>query len=391
MNKKKKWILGIVFIIIATNIATMFGTYSFWQIREGNAISKFEKIFEVRNTLYKYYDGKIDDSVLLEGALKGMTSSLKDPYTVFMNKKEFNDFNTETEGNYSGIGIQVASKDNKIQIQQVFEDSPSKKAGLMTNDIIEKVNGIAVNGNELEKAVSIMKGKEGTEVKLTIFRKNKGSFDVKVKRAKVNMVTVTGEIVDNNIGYIQVSMFDENTAKNFKKELTLLKSKGMKSLIIDLRDNPGGVLDQCVSMVSNFLPSGKVVVSTIDKYNNKKEYKSEGGNFYNMPITVLTNGNSASASEIFSGAIRDYKLGTLVGEKTFGKGVVQTMFDTGEGTALKVTISKYYTPSGENIHKKGIKPNVQVVYPDSLKNKPYDRNSDPQFIKALQIAESKIK
>lgn len=391
MNKKKKWIFGIVFIIIATNIATMFGTYSFWQIREGNAISKFEKIFEVRNTLYKYYDGKIDDSVLLEGALKGMTSSLKDPYTVFMNKKEFNDFNTETEGNYSGIGIQVASKDNKIQIQQVFEDSPSKKAGLMTNDIIEKVNGIEVNGNELEKAVSIMKGKEGTEVKLTIFRKNKGSFDVKVKRAKVNMVTVTGEIVDNNVGYIQVSMFDENTAKNFKKELTLLKSKGMKSLIIDLRDNPGGVLDQCVSMVSNFLPSGKVVVSTIDKYNNKKEYKSEGGNFYNMPITVLTNGNSASASEIFSGAIRDYKLGTLVGEKTFGKGVVQTMFDTGEGTALKVTISKYYTPSGENIHKKGIKPNVQVVYPDSLKNKPYDRNSDPQFIKALQIAESKIK
>ncbi|WP_338433140.1 S41 family peptidase [Clostridium tyrobutyricum] len=391
MNKKKKWIFWIVFIIIATNIATMFGTYSFWQIREGNAISKFEKIFEVRNTLYKYYDGKIDDSVLLEGALKGMTSSLKDPYTVFMNKKEFNDFNTETEGNYSGIGIQVASKDNKIQIQQVFEDSPSKKAGLMTNDVIEKVNGISVSGNELEKAVSIMKGKEGTEVKLTLFRKNKGSFDVKVKRAKVNMVTVTGEIVNNNVGYIQVSMFDENTAKNFKKELTLLKSKGMKSLIIDLRDNPGGVLDQCVSMVSNFLPSGKVVVSTIDKYNNKKEYKSEGGNFYNMPITVLTNGNSASASEIFSGAIRDYKLGTLVGEKTFGKGVVQTMFDTGEGTALKVTISKYYTPSGENIHKKGIKPNVQVVYPDSLKNKPYDRNSDPQFIKALQIAESKIK
>ncbi|MBV4417988.1 S41 family peptidase [Clostridium tyrobutyricum] len=391
MNKKKKWIFWIVFIIIATNIATMFGTYNFWEIREGNAINKFGKIFEVRNTLYKYYDGKIDDSVLLEGALKGMTSSLKDPYTVFMNKKEFSDFNTETEGNYSGIGIQVASKDNKIQIQQVFEDSPSKKAGLLTNDIIEKVNGIAVNGNELEKAVSIMKGKEGTEVKLTIFRKNKGSFDVKVKRAKVNMVTVTGEIVDNNVGYIQVSMFDENTAKNFKKELTLLKSKGMKSLIIDLRDNPGGVLDQCVSMVSNFLPSGKVVVSTIDKYNNKKEYKSEGGNFSSMPITVLTNGNSASASEIFSGAIRDYKLGTLVGEKTFGKGVVQTMFDTGEGTALKVTISKYYTPSGENIHKKGIKPNVQVVYPDNLKNKPYDRNSDPQFIKALQIAKSKIK
>ncbi|WP_446897885.1 S41 family peptidase [Clostridium sp. LBM24168] len=391
MNKKKKWIVCTILIVVVTNIATMFGTYNFWNMKRGNIINKFEKIFEVRDTLYKYYDGKISDDVLLEGALKGMTSSLNDPYTVFMNKKEFEEFNTETEGNYSGIGVQVTSNNNKIEITKVFEGTPSEKAGLRQNDIIEKVNGTAVSGNELDKAVSIMRGQVGTEIKLTISRKDKGTFETKVKRAKVNMVTVTGEMLDKNIGYIQVSMFDENTSKNFQQQLSKLKNSGMKSLIVDLRDNPGGLLDQCVNMVSNFVPDGKVIVSTIDKYGNKKEYKSKGGNFYNLPITVLTNGNTASASEIFSGAIRDYKVGTLVGEKTFGKGVVQTMFDTGNGTALKVTISKYYTPNGENIHKKGINPDVKVVYPSNLKGKPYDRDKDPQFKKAIDVAESKVK
>jgi carboxyl-terminal processing protease len=391
LNKKKKWILATILIIVVTNIATMIGTYSFWNVRRGSIVNKFEKIFEVRDTLYKYYDGKISDDVLLEGALKGMTSSLKDPYTVFMDKKEFEEFNTETEGNYSGIGVQVTSNNNKIEITKVFEGTPSEKAGLKQHDIIEKVNGTAVSGTELDRAVSIMRGETGTEVTLTIFRQDKGTFETKVKRAKVNMVTVTGEMLDKNVGYIQVSMFDENTSKNFQKQLVELKNKGMKSLIVDLRDNPGGLLDQCVNMVSNFIPDQKVIVSTVDKYGNKKEYKSKGGDFYNLPITLLVNGNTASASEIFAGSVRDYKIGTLVGEKTFGKGVVQTMFDTGDGTALKVTISKYYTPNGENIHKKGIKPGVNVAYPDSLKGKPYDRNKDPQFKKALDIAESKAK
>lgn len=390
MKKNKKWVLCTIAIVVITNLITMFGTFNFWRMREGNALSKFEKIFEVRNTLYKYYDGAINDDALLEGALKGMTASLNDPYTVFMNKKEFDALNSETEGKYSGIGIQVTSSDNKIKIDKVFKGTPSEKVGLKAKDIIEKVNGTAVNGNELDKAVAMMKGKEGTEITLTIFRENKGSFDVKVKREKVNMQTVTGDMVSSSVGYIQVSMFDENTAKNFKNELDTLESRGMKSVIIDLRDNPGGVLDQCVDMVSNFVPKGKVVVSTNDKYNNKKEYKSKGGNFYNLPVTILTNGNTASASEIFSGAIKDYKKGTLVGEKTFGKGVVQTMFDTGDGTALKVTISKWHTPNGDNVQKKGIKPDTNVVYPDSLKGKPYDRSIDPQFVKALEIAQSKL-
>jgi carboxyl-terminal processing protease len=304
LNKKKRWLFYTIIIVLLTNVMTIFGTYNFWKIKQGDAINKFSKLFEVRNILYKYYDGKISDDVLLEGALKGMTSSLNDPYTVFMDKDEFEEFNTETEGSYAGIGIQVTSKDNKIQIENVFKGTPAEKAGLKDNDIIQSVNGIAVDGSQLDKAVSIMRGKEGTEVTLTIYRQDKGSFNVKVKREKVSMQTVNGEMINSQIGYIQVTMFDENTAENFKNKLVSLKNKGMKSLIIDLRDNPGGVLSQCVDMVSNFIPEGKVVVSTTDKYNNKKEYKSDGGDFSNLPITILTNGNTASASEIF---FRSYK------------------------------------------------------------------------------------
>ncbi|AGY76635.1 S41 family peptidase [Clostridium autoethanogenum] len=391
MNSKRKWIGWTIAIVLITNILTMFGTTSFITSAQGNTVGNFGKLFEIRSQLYKYYDGPINDATLVEGAIKGMTSSLNDPYTVFMNKKEFEDFNVQTQGNYSGVGIQVAAKDSNIVVMDVFDNSPSKKAGIMKNDVIEKVNGTSVSGKDLDKAVSLMKGQEDTEVTLTLYRESKGNFDVKVKRQKIDIATVKGEMLQDNVGYIQVSMFDENTAKNFKDQLNKLKSQGMKSLIIDLRDNPGGLLDQCVDMVSNFVPSGKVIVSTVDKYNNKKEYKSKGGDFTNLPLTVLTNGNSASASEIFSGAIRDYKIGTLVGEKTYGKGVVQTILDTGSGTALKVTISKYYTPNGENIHKKGIKPNVEVIYPEELKKAAYDRNKDPQFSKALEIAKSKIK
>ncbi len=391
LNSKRKWIGWTIAIVLITNILTMFGTTSFITSAQGNTVGNFGKLFEIRSQLYKYYDGPINDATLVEGAIKGMTSSLNDPYTVFMNKKEFEDFNVQTQGNYSGVGIQVAAKDSNIVVMDVFDNSPSKKAGIMKNDVIEKVNGTSVSGKDLDKAVSLMKGQEDTEVTLTLYRESKGNFDVKVKRQKIDIATVKGEMLQDNVGYIQVSMFDENTAKNFKDQLNKLKSQGMKSLIIDLRDNPGGLLDQCVDMVSNFVPSGKVIVSTVDKYNNKKEYKSKGGDFTNLPLTVLTNGNSASASEIFSGAIRDYKIGTLVGEKTYGKGVVQTILDTGSGTALKVTISKYYTPNGENIHKKGIKPNVEVIYPEELKKAAYDRNKDPQFSKALEIAKSKIK
>lgn len=396
MNNKKKWIAWTVALLLVTNILTaVISNKVSFSLPNGrviitrddyNEIMKFKKLFLVEDRLYKYYDGKIESDALVEGAVKGMTDSLKDPYTVFMNKKEFQDFNTQTEGTYTGLGIQVGVKDDKITVIAPFDNSPAKKAGIISGDVIEKVNNITVSGKDLEKAINMMKiGEEGSKVKLSINRSGKKRFDVNVERAKITMTTVKGEMLPYDIGYIQISMFDENTGKNFNKILKQLEDKKMRGLILDLRGNPGGLLNECVDVVSNFIKKDKVIVYTIDKYKNKKEYTSNGGSAIGLPLVVLTDEGTASASEIVSGAIRDYKAGTLVGVKTFGKGVVQTLLDTGDGTALKVTISKYYTPNGENIHHKGIKPNIEVKYPEKLKEKAYSRSQDPQFNKALEV------
>lgn len=397
MKNKKKWIAYTVIIVLITNFLTLYGSNILSLAmpngrvmisrNEYNDIMKFQKMFIIRDRLYKYYDGKIEDDKLVEGAIKGLTDSLNDPYTVFMNEKEYKDFNTQTEGNYYGVGLQVGVQGNDIVVISTFENSPARKAGILSKDILKKVNGKTVTGKDLEQAVAMMKDEtSNNDVKLSLYRKDKGDFNVSLNRDKIEMITVKSEMLSNNIGYIQVYMFDENTDVKFLQALKNLKSKGMNKLIVDLRGNPGGLLNVCQNMVSNFVEKNKVIVSTIDKYKRKSEYKSKGGDFVGMPLVVLIDEGTASASEIFSGAVRDYKLGTLVGKKSYGKGVVQTILDTKDGTALKVTISKYYTPSGENINKKGIKPDVEVEYPNELKLKKYNRNADPQFNKALEMA-----
>lgn len=393
MQTKKKWIAITVSLLIVTNLLTFYfgGNVSVFKGTGRVEISKsdydqykeFNKMLDIKSLLYKYYDGKITESALTEGAIKGMTSALNDPYTVFMNKKEYEDFNTQTEGNYSGLGIQVKVKDDSIVVVGTFDGSPAKAAGILPEDIIEKVDGKAVSGKELDNAVSMMKGLEGTSVTLTLVRESKGTFDVKLKRAKINMQTVKGEMLKDGIGYIQITMFDENTGANFNKAIKDLESQGMKKLVLDLRGNPGGILDECVKVVSNFIPKDKVIVYTVDKNGKRTDYKSKGGAAIKMPLVLLVDEGSASASEIVSGAIRDYKIGTLIGKNTFGKGIVQTIIETGDGTALKVTISKYYSPNGENIQGKGIKPDIDVEYPNDLREKEYSRENDPQFIKAL--------
>ncbi|WP_234123378.1 S41 family peptidase [Clostridium hydrogenum] len=400
-NSKRRWIIITVIVLVLTNAASLFIGSNYLLSPNGsvsvdnntyNEIMKFKKLFAIRDELYKYYDGKIDDNALVTGAIKGMTSALNDPYTVYMDQQETKDFNSQIQGEeYVGLGMQVEAKDNKVVVVTAFDDSPAQKAGIKSGDAIVKVNGTDVTGKDLDKAVAMMKGKAGTSVKVTIYRAGKGTFDITATRQSIVMNTVTGEMLSNNIGYIQMSMFDENTGANFNKKMAELKAQGMKALILDLRDNPGGLLTACVDVTSNFVPKDKTIVSMIDKNNSKEVYKSKGGDYIGMPLVVLVNENTASASEIFSGAIRDYKLGTLVGVKTFGKGIVQNVFDTGNGTQLKVTISKYYTPNGENIHHKGIKPDIEIKYPDNLKNLPYDRDTDPQFKKALEIIKSKVK
>lgn len=406
MNKiKRNWIITTIIIVLITNAATFFiaprlSAY----IPNGNVIidrssyneiMKFQKMFYVRSALYKYYDGKIDDNALVTGAIKGMTDALKDPYTVFMDQNETKSFNTSIQGQqYVGIGAQVGVKGSNVIIINPFEGSPAEKAGIKPYDVILKIDGTAITSADLNKAVALMKGKQGTNVTLTISRPGKGTFDVAVTREPVVYNTVSGEMVSENIGYIHIDMFDENTGDNFNKKLAELKKSGAKGLIIDLRENGGGVLGDCMKVASNFIEKDKTVVYTLDKNNNKEEFKSYGGTSIGMPLAVLTNGNTASASEIFSGAIKDYKAGTLVGENTFGKGVVQNTFDTGDNTQLKVTISKWYTPLNENINHKGFKPDVEVKYADyetQLQNNTYDRSKDPQFNKALEIVKGKVK
>lgn len=356
-----------------------------------NDVSKFKELFDIRDILYKYYDGEINEDKLVEGAIKGMTDSLKDPYTVYMNPAEYKQFEEKSEGSYMGLGIQVGVKDDKITVVAPIQGSPAEKAGIQTGDVILKVNDIPVKGSDLDKAISIMKGKEKADIKLTLNRESKGDFDVTVTRDVIKTVSVKSEALNNNVGYMQILGFEQNTAKDFNKQLQQLKDKGIKGLILDLRGNPGGYLTESVDVVSNFIPQGKTIVSTIDKYKNEVKNDSKGGIAIGMPLVVITNKGSASASEIVAGAIRDYKVGTLVGDTTFGKGVVQVLLPNKEvGSALKVTISKYYTPNGENIHKVGIKPDIEVEYPENLLSKPYSKETDPQLKKALEVLQEKM-
>jgi carboxyl-terminal processing protease len=398
--KKKKWIVIVIAILLVTNLLSFYGgstmvlTLPNGQIVSRKDVGVFQKLFQIKNQLYKYYaGGTISDSVLADGAVKGMTSSLNDPYTVFMNKKDYASFNSMMQGNdneYCGVGVVVEPQDDKVLILSVFDGSPAKKAGILPKDIILKVDGKAVSATNLDAAVALVKGKEGTAVTLTLYRASKGSFDVKLNRQKIVSPNITGEVLGNNIGYIKMGMFDANTGKDFDNKLTELKSKGTKGLILDLRQNGGGYLDQCIEVTSNFVKKGNTIVYTIDKNNLKEVSKSIGGIANGMPLVVLVDGNTASASEVFSGAIKDYKAGTLIGTKTFGKGIVQsTLVDRSDDTALKVTISKYYSPLGINIHKKGITPDIVVECPEDLKYKDY-RDQDPQFQKALEVIKDKI-
>lgn len=407
-KKKSKWklITGVLVIIIVTNLITLcLANYVSFHTPDGKVlvsrdtyenIMDFEKLYTIKDKLERYYYEDIDISALTDGAAKGMVEAVGDPYTTYMNAEEFKDFYSQTEGNYVGLGIQVAVKEDKIVVVAIFENSPAEKVGILSGDVIENVNGTKVEGADLEKAVAIMKGEKGGTVELTLSRENAGTFDVKAVRDEIEMITVKSEMIDSQVGYIEVSMFDENTSGNFEKAIKELQGSGMKSLIVDLRENPGGLLDQTVNMCSQFITKNKNIVYTEDKYGNRKDYNSIGGIAEGLPLTILIDGNSASASEIFTGAIKDYNLGTLVGAKTFGKGVVQTTFyrerdGFSDGTALKVTISKYYTPNGKNIHGIGIEPDIAVEYPAELKGKTYDRAIDPQFQKALEVAKDKIK
>lgn len=357
-----------------------------------NDASKYSALFTVRDTLIEKYDGEIDDNLLLEGAIKGMTNALNDPYTVFMNDAEFEKLMKQTNGSMTGIGVNIASLDNKIVIISPIKGSPAEKAGIQNNDVIQKINDVSYTGDEISEAIDVISNSAGSEIKFTIEREGTEPFDVMITPQEVKLSVIDGEMLDSTIGYIRISSFmNENTTEDFKNEIEQLKGQGMKGLIVDLRENPGGLLSEAVGVASQFIPKDKIITYTVDKYDNRNESLSIGGIAEGMPLVILVNEDSASASEVVTGALRDYNVATIVGNTTFGKGIVQQTlrFNNGIG-GLKVTISKYYTPNGENIHKIGIKPDVEVSTENKLDTENYNRNEDMQLKTAIEELNKKM-
>lgn len=395
---KKVSLKKAVIVIIITNIITasliIFAPFPFINgMRlvtgdEYNFVKQFSKINAVKNVIKSNYVDKVDDSKFLDGALTGLVASVGDKYTQYMDKNTYKEWMTETKGSYAGIGIFIGAKDDKLVIVSPIEDSPAEKAGIKPGDIIININGVAITAKDDDKAVSMMTGKVGKSVKLTVLRNGK-SIVFNLKTDKIVFKSVKSKMLQNGIGYLKIVQFSENTPDEFDKAMSSLKSQNMKALILDLRNNPGGLVDASAYIADKLLGKGTIVY-TINNKKEKDEWTSDS-NKLNLPLAVLVNGDSASASEILSGAIRDFKAGTLIGTKTFGKGLVQDIIDLHDGTGVKVTIARYYTPSGECIQGKGITPDIVIDLPEKYKDmEEVPQNVDVQLQKAIQVVKSKM-
>lgn len=337
-----------------------------------------KKLASLKALIDEKYLGEVDEEQLEQGILEGYISGLDDPYSVYYGEEETKAFMEATEGEYEGIGaVLTQEKDSGIiTLTHIYQDSPAMKAGLKDNDILYKVGDMEVTGVDLNEVVSHIRGEGGTKVEMTVLRGEKNEeVTVTAVRDKIETQTVETRMLDDGIGYLAISEFDSVTYDQYVKGLDSLTGQGMKALVVDLRGNPGGNLNTVCDILDLMLPKG-LIVYTQDKNGNKQEMTSDDENQFTLPMTVLVNGNSASASEIYAGAIQDYGLGKIVGTQTYGKGVVQQIFDLKDNTCVKLTISEYFTPNGRNINGKGITPDVEVEYKRDEKNPEADNQLD---------------
>lgn len=349
-----------------------------------------ERINEVKMMIDKNYYKNADDYDVLIGMLKGAVSSLNDPYSYYMTEEEYKKFNEETDGEFAGLGIYVSGSidDNLITVVAPMKGTPADRAGLKTDDKIIKINGQDFTADKMDDAVSIMRGKPGEKVKITILRRDENGkakfIDFEIVREIIKVQTVSSKLLKNNIGYIHITGFDTPTYNDFNKQYKELKKQGMSKLILDLRNNPGGLLSTSTEVVNTFLDGG-LIMYTLDKQNNKQTINATKG-ADDVKVAVLVNKGSASASEIVAGALKDRKRATIIGTQTFGKGIVQTVYNMPDGEGLKLTTSAYYTPSGVNIHGKGIAPDINIELNKEVKSISIDNlNKDNQIQKAIEI------
>lgn len=355
---------------------------------EYNRLKQYEKLDTLLQLVQMYYYEDVDTGEMLESAALGLVAGIGDVYSVYYTKEDMEAFNEETEGEYAGIGCQLLADptDQLITVTRVFKGSPAEEAGMRTGDKIVYVNDLYYSAYEMDAAVDVMRGTPGESVKVTVMR-GLETIDFEITRKVVNINYVEHQILDGNIGYVMVFDFLGDAVEGFAQALESFKAAGVTGMIIDLRNNGGGLLDASVAMADMILPEG-TVVSMRDKYGNEEVFKIDG-EYYDVPMAVLVNEYSASASEILAGAIRDTGEGTLVGMTTFGKGVVQSVVDFPDGSGLKVTTARYFTPSGECIHEIGITPHVpieldeEVVTLYGINNLPHDQ--DAQLQKAIEL------
>ncbi|MCC7543124.1 S41 family peptidase [bacterium] len=370
-------------IIAAVILGGFFGWFARSSVilREGSFAAN--DIATVRELLKASYDGDIDQSKQAEGAIRGLVASLGDPYTTYMDVAEAKDLADDLKGELSGIGVEVGIKNNRLTVIAPIDGTPAAKAGIRAGDVIALIDGKDSSQMTLDEAVKNIRGDKGTTVNLTIIRGNEKAREVSIVRDTITVSSVSQEIKDGNVGYIRLRRFGDDTDLAFRNATADLASKGVKSVILDLRDNPGGYLDSAVTVASEFVGTGTIVEERSRHFSEPKTMTANpGGNLTKVKVIVLINQGSASASEIAAGALKDNGRATLVGERSFGKGSVQEVRKLANGAQLKVTVAHWYTPNGVNISKEGIAPDVEVKFT----NDDYNANRDPQLEKALDLA-----
>ena len=381
MNKKVSiWVIPLA-VILAISL-TLVGVAWGLQKLTHNAGGAVQFLFTL-GKIHSSYVGDYTDKKLFEGAMHGLVESLDDPYSEYLDEKGFANLNEMTDGTFGGIGVVLGQRNKEFVVVSPMEGSPGAKAGIEAGDKILKVDDKDTKGRTLEDVVSTIRGKKGTSVKLLLEHKNGEQFTANIVRDDIKVKSVAGKMLpDSKIGYIRISMFNENTGEEFKKAYEKLEQEGMQATLLDLRHNPGGLLNECVKVANYIVPKGPVV-SITDKKGKTQVYKSKLEKV-KYPLAVLIDHGSASASEIVSGAVQDTKAGKLFGVKTYGKGCVQSVFHITPDTGLKLTTAMYYTPSGRSIHKVGVVPDVEIELPEKA-------TSDVQLKKAEEYLREELR
>lgn len=365
MFEKRSWQIAVCCLVTAAlTTAVVLGTEAVLLNRLTGSASESVRFLRTMNLLKRNYNGDVENHQLFDGAIKGMVESVGDPYTVYLNSNDYQQLSEMTGGSFGGIGIVFGKRGNDYVVISALEDNPGAKAGIKSGDIITAIDDKPTRDMNMDQVANKIRGKQGTEVLLELKGKDGTLRKVRVVRAEIKNPSVGGQLLpDSKIGYIRIAVFNENTGDDFAKKYKELEQQGMQALVLDLRGNPGGVFDAGVQVAGMLVPKGPIV-SVVDKNGNKYEETSSLEKV-KYPLAVLVDHGSASASEIVAGAIKDTKSGRLFGVKTFGKGSVQSVYRLDSGTAVKITVAKYYTPSGVSIHNVGIEPDEKVELPEN--------------------------